>query len=523
MVEFLLLLSFVILSLFTYGYMRKDFPKVYVIIHTITISLIVTLLINLSFYYGVSNILVGYLLLAIVVSLLVEMEYLSRHPLEVDGLREKFFATLFNAVIIGITFNAFYLLVIRYIPESPVLVQLFEFFGFVLVYFIIQVLYARMISRIRVIQRMFLPLIAIIAISMSLVSYYYSNPEIGIEPTNPRATILGRNLYIDNLENHEKESVLDIVMVDNYIYYVEKGTEQKLYAYDIRNGTDTLLFTSVHSDNYLMDYICLNEYAGVIYVTTQSGLYFLENGELLEMYLHNLLVGDVEFEDFYGVLYLNSYSETNNTETLFYETESTLYMVSGDSLVEYPENYDLDWLIGEVNPGYDKLYKFARKLELYIVAEYGDTFIVNGSPLITHATPIDYFNSRFRFFNTVLETNLPDYLYIRLANRVYELATRENNLCTYEFRSVFDLCISSTRNNEALVLGENVVYLVTWNLWVEDFASGTFAYDFDVYTLAPGYLSFSAYPTNAMKPTCPWIFVVFFIPLYQKKQSLYDF
>jgi len=524
MVELLLILTFLVSVSYLYMFMRRMYPIAFIVINSITLSLVSTTLISLMFYYSISHQGIYILIIALLVMLLIEMEYLNKHPITKEVLVNKLFVMVFDSLLISIVFNAIYLIVARYTNGMNFIIQILFVIFLIGVYSVVQYGYGKLIKRVRLINRIYFFLLIVISVVILTISLNYrsSSAYDYNSALNPESAILTKVLETEEKRSIVLSNVSDIVIVEDFIYYVTSDEDITLYAYNVVDDSNTSLLVGNTTPNYQTNYICINQYRDSIYITSQTGLYYLANGVLTPMYLHNPGADDLELEDFYSALYLYEYSLEDETETLFFETETTRYVVDGDSLSEYPEPYDIDWLLYDVDLGYESLYKLAWKLKLYNFVIYEDYSIINGIQA-TYNLP-SYLEDHILVSGYQLGSyQMPANLIIDLNDRAYLFNQTYLQTCKYKIEGTSTLCLETDSDREHIQIIDNSLYLNTWKYYGASTSIYQYDYEFDLFVLEQSPLTLNSYPVNKLGSSFWLVILLAFMPLYNRKSKLYDF
>jgi len=318
-------------------------------------------------------------------------------------------------------------------------------------------------------------LILIIVISSTIV---YKEPKRTTSITGKNETSLIAPLGIERINStkvdfYNSKTITDSYFGDEFIYYVKSDTQVRLYVYDIKENQVELLFENSTTYSYEDNYIEIIVVDDLIYIATSTGLYYLDNNEVKPIFEHSIDTSDIQYIDYYGAFYLDDYSDSDDTNTLFYETKEAKYIIEGTSIMEYPLPYDpleLPYnLIGD-SPVL-LMFKLAINLRKYTVVKQ------ENGPVHTMSNGVVKSSN-----STITMSDLESsYGYIREAYDEYDgvitidgkgfLVSHENypnsETCDVELINILTFCIDQEHYDSYITVIDDVPYLVEieYNTW----------------------------------------------------------
>ncbi|MBN2877187.1 MAG: hypothetical protein JXL85_05965 [Bacilli bacterium] len=515
MVEFMLLLTMTVVFISSFIYMKKDYSIAIKWKHSGFSALISSVSVNLIFYYGVSTRIFEYLVILMVVFLVLDFHELNRHPITNESLKGHLRAVIFNGIIVSFMLNFSYLFITDLTYNVNFLFQTLLILLLIGGFIGIQKAYSKRIKGIRWINRILLPIVLLLTFGMiSISSAQTISYEVHgeINPANP---LLTKHSIEDRFEQTIIRKISDIRVEDNLVYYVVSQPSPTLYVYDIVTNQELLLLESDDGPEYQWQYIYIDAYGDDLYVQSQTGLYYLEGTVLTPMYLHNPSPDEKQFIDFYDCFYTDSFSDEDNTTTLFYDTKDTRYIVTGDKLEEAQGSYSIDWFVGisyyalpdEWADETVQTFYFSAKLHRFYVGYDGDVFCINSNYPVYD--PLFYVSQNIYSYSFVGTSQISPTYPVEWNNR------------TYEYRS-FD----STEADNQFHFAEKIIplddKLILFNIRYEwDHYYNSANMYFIIYEYSLSNLTLNTFPSNNLKSMYYVGILIFFIPLYRRQTQLY--
>ncbi len=526
----ILLYTQCILAIIVTGIVLRKSSKIHTIIHSLFTGIVVFVYLTLTFYYPFINIYLNYGLYALILLSIVEVTFLLTNK----AIFTKMIHTTFNALVISSVFNIIVFLTIKITPNVSYIIQI----GIIAILIVMYGLYQKLINHfsfekignfrnvwVIMVFLLILPLCIVkneidYSDSMHIVDYdqlILNDPLIINEVSSLN--------YNENLEKH------DIYYTDKYIYYVQGDNYKKfLYKYDIFNNTQEVFLETNNFNNGADKYIDINLYGNQLYILTNSGLYYMENDELMTIFYREFNESNIENKDYFHALYTEDYYDEDPESLLYYITESDRYIISGTTMTLDNEGYDPNSLMRSTFEDviYTDIYKFSDGLCLYniIITEY-DTKYESIYRSGTYDSNKEY-NVRFDFvyYSTYYQISTDDFNEIEIEDFNFDIETDYDDDSYIDYFTKIDF-ISDAKysinfNPKNTFLSAYRVYLKTYNDSYYIIASPYNADDerlLILYKLEIGNNTLNNITTFATKNVSSWFsLIVFFIPLLDIKK-----
>ncbi|XFA98573.1 hypothetical protein ACAG96_06830 [Candidatus Izemoplasma sp. B36] len=374
----ILLYTQCVLAIIVTGIVLRKSNKIHVIVHSIFNGIVILVYLTLTFYYPFINTYLNYGLYALILLLIIEVAFLIHNKESYT----KIIHTTFNALVISSVFNIIVFLTIKITPNVNYLIQL----GITVVLIVIYGLYQKFINcisfeRIGNFRSVWVILVFLLVLPLCIVKTDIDYND-SLHSDNHHSLILNDPLIINEVSSlyyNEDLELFDILYTDKYVYYVQGENYKKiLYKYDIYNNTQEVFLETNDLNNGAYKYIDICLYGDQIYILTNSGLYYMENDELVTIFSREFNEFNIENSDYFHALYTEDCHDTDPESLLYYITESDRYIVNGTTLTLDNEGYDPNALIRSTyeDEVIIDMYKFSHDLCLYnvIISESGTKF-----------------------------------------------------------------------------------------------------------------------------------------------------
>lgn len=292
-------------------------------------------------------------------------------------LLDVYMKDVINLIVIVLVFNFAWYFVIEFFSSTNYIVQTLYVILFMGIYTIMQLVFRKKLSHgltllaysIVVGSLVFIGTVSNIIDSYgSTYNFYFGRyREAYFDLEN---TIIDRKLVLEDSNIFEFDSETQAVIIDEYIYYVEKDVEFELHRFDIASSLDEVILTSPTSNNnddFYMDLV-YEEFEDIIFVTTYDSLYLIDNNEISVLYSREIDSNAKQYIDYYSALYKEIYGTWYlGEDIIYYETESNRYIFDKESkvLVDDTLNWDSNELIYYVSEDCNLDFMFKLSVDFY--------------------------------------------------------------------------------------------------------------------------------------------------------------
>lgn len=390
MITIILIISTVLSLVFYLVTTSYKQPLLFIIIHSLLVMDLALSSVSILIYYTDTQSYIGYFILSFVVLFIIEQEYFHYRLHYLLNDFKQVIYPLLNVFVLVMVVNLLFLVVINYLPPTH--------YGYqILVFIVLCGLYILLQSSIKFIDiysekktSIVLPILIFIVILSMAIQYKEPRRTEEIKTYDNDHLILP--ISLDRTNSKEVESfnsikVRDYYFGQKYIYFVQDTSTRKLFAYDIAKHQTSMIYENDDSYLYEDDFIQLIVHQDITYLLTPTGLYYIDDVTIVPIIEQSLTFSMIQFDDYYGALYLAAYSDDVTDQTLFYETKEARYVINDTLASLYPLPYDLQSLPNNVHDDSPIVHIHKMNLEL---TQYAYVELEDGNEILMSRTTSSY-------------------------------------------------------------------------------------------------------------------------------------